>query len=140
MFKKKNIIILAAVLFVVLSVIIYTQYNKPHRNVYSEKPVISIKADDLFASFAQNEIEYNKKFLDKTIEIVGEISEINISNGVNPLIVFKNEEEFFGVSCSFNIEAIQGVAKLKVGDSVKVKGICKGYLSDVVLVNCIIVN
>jgi len=141
MFKnKRNLVILVVTLFVAILVMVYNMYNKPHRNIHTEKAVITIKANDLFLTYEQNEIAANSKFLDKTIEVTGEISELNISAGENSMIVFKSEEDFFGVSCSFNNELKAQLTKLNKGDFVKVKGICKGYLSDVVLINCIIVN
>ncbi len=141
MFKNwKNFGILIVIVIIIMLVAVYYLYNKPHRNILNEESVISINAGNLFKNYEQNETDANKDFLDKTIEITGQISEINISEEENPVIIFKNKEDFFGVSCSFSSKMNQNLANIKIGDSIKVKGICKGYLSDVVLIDCIIVD
>ncbi len=136
---KRLIIFIAAL---VAGLIFYTLYlyNMPHRDVKNEKNIVQIDAKDLFLAYEQNEPEADKKFLDKTIEITGKISEINIAQEDNPIIIFKNEEDFFGVSCNFVNGTTKQLKMLNTDDSVIVKGICKGYLSDVVLIDCIIIE
>lgn len=138
--SRKNLYILIIIVVIVPISIVFYIYNKPHRDINDEEPIVIITADQLFIEYEQNEVEANKKFLDKAIVIAGKIAELDMSKADEPVLVFKSTDDFFGISCSFGSEMEQLLANKNIGDSLKVKGICKGYLSDVVLIDCIIIE
>lgn len=138
--SRKNLIIFILILVIIPISLFFYVYNKPHRDINDEEPVVNITANQLFVEYEQNEDEANERFLDKVIIIEGKIDELDISKEDDPTIIIKNAEDFFGVSCSFGKEMEQLLANKKIGDFIKVKGICKGYLSDVVLIDCIIIE
>ena len=50
-------------------------------------------------------------------------------------IYLKNPEDAAGIMCGFDKTAIDK-SNLKPGDTIRIKGICTGYLMDVVLNKC----
>lgn len=133
--KYGKILIIVAVAIVAVVIVGYYQYNKPHRTP-TASAFVAISSIELFNAFESDEVSANENFMDKIIEVNGEI----VSNGFNQeggqVIVLKSNNPLFGVSCTMS----QVQSRLKVGDSVRLKGFCKGYLSDVVLTDCIPVN
>ena len=88
------------------------------------------------AIFESDENEALKRFEGKIIATSGRVMEVKESeNGFN--IVLEAEGAILGgVNCSFKeIDPLP-----KVGDSIRLKGRCQGYLMSVVLNNCSLVN
>jgi hypothetical protein len=78
---KKKIIIIASVLLV-LSFITYKYMYKSHRDIAAEKVTYSVSVNDIYTTFQVNEKAANAKYLDKTIEIYGKITNIDLQNKI----------------------------------------------------------
>ena len=113
----------------------YYVFNKPHRSVENEE-AIQVSANQLFGDYQKDEQAANKTYLDKAIEVKGEVVEIKKNQEGRPVVVLKSADPFFGVVCTLKEDA--GV--VKPGEQVVVKGLCSGFSSDVVLRDCIIQN
>lgn len=132
--KKSYIII---ILIIILSVVwvVFRMYNKPHRDPLSEVS-IKISATELFRSYENDEAAANGLYLDKVVEVSGKISEITTNQELKPIVSLETENPMFGVRCTMESPTIN----VKRGDSVTVKGICTGYLSDVVIIKATLVE
>lgn len=98
---------------------------------------IAINSDDLVNSYLSNEEKSNQLYAGKVIEVFGFVKEVTFLNNRNTVILFaKNNTS--GVICDVNISQIDKVKNLQKHQKIKVKGICKGFLKDVVLLNCYI--
>lgn len=112
-------------------------YNKPFRNVEKSKADIEISLKELIEEYKQDEVSANSKYLDKLIQIEGIITDISINNGNSVLTVSESKNNpsiICNMSPNYNVNAL----KLKIGDKVSVKGICTGYLLDIILINCVL--
>lgn len=141
MIKKRKKII-SAVLVIVLLIIIggvtgYKISNQPHVDVSKTEADINISGIILLEEFETDETKANTKYLEKIIEVTGTIGSISIENG-NQIITLKEENAFGSIIChSSNNEDFKN---LKENDIVTIKGICTGYLMDVILIKCVIIN
>ena len=104
----------------------------------SKNADIQITAQDLLSKFETNEEEANTLYLDKILLVSGLVDEIK-ADSATVSIYLKNKESLSGVICGFNKSEID-MNEIKKGDQVKIKGICSGYLLDVVLNKCSIVK
>lgn len=100
---------------------------------------MEIKAQEILDDYRKDEIIANKKYVDNVIQIKGEISNISIENG-NGIISLKDLKGESSVMCHMSPEENLKVLKLKKDSVITIKGVCTGYLLDVVLVRCIIIN
>lgn len=116
----------------VVVVMVYTRYNKPHRDV-TEEPFISANAIDLFKQYQQNEQKANAMFLDKVLLVSGTIADIQTNQDGKQVIIFKTNDPLYGVSCTLS----NPTQVPPVGNTIELKGFCRGYLSDVVLTDCV---
>ena len=96
---------------------------------------IQITAAALVKAYQENESNANTLYLDKTIEIKGEIVETKSDQAGNTTLTLKSDDAFASIFCTLKKVHLS----LKVGQTVTVKGICTGFLSDVVLIEAIIV-
>jgi len=127
--------------FVLLGIIIgifmwLYAFRKADISVASKKADIEIKAADFLKNFTDNEETANKTYLDKVVLVSGIIDKIT-EDSTSVSIYLKNPQDMAGVMCGFNKAAIDK-SSLRVGDTVRIKGICTGFLMDVVLNKCVI--
>ncbi len=135
---KQKILIgaLITILIAIAAVWFFVFYAPTHfkRDVADEKG-IQITAASLVKAYQENETNANALYLDKPIEIKGEIAETKTDQAGNTTITLKSEDPFASVFCTLK----KAEPSLKVGQTITVKGICTGFLSDVVLKDAIIV-
>lgn len=110
------------------AVVLYV-YLKPHRDVAKEKAV-QLTAQALFDAFKTNETEANAKYLDKAIELNGEVADITKNQEGRTVVNFKTNDPLFVINCTFKEDP--GV--LQPGQIITFKGICTGYIPDMNIV------
>jgi uncharacterized membrane protein len=122
---KKIIIILVLVTVVTsVSVVLYV-YLKPHRDVTNEKGV-QLSAQSLYDAFKTNENDANAKYLNKAIEMTGEVADVTANQDGNTVINFKTNDPMFMINCTFKTRP----GEIKAGQTITFKGICTGYIPD----------
>ncbi len=136
---KKRIAIIAIVGVIGAIVAGYFYYNKPHRNVAATEPDFRLSADSLWRAFNSNEAAANVKYLEKTLEVTGKVSQIQFDSARNEAIVWlEANPPTGGINC--RMLSGQNLSHLYNQPTITVRGICSGYLMDVVLVRCIVVE
>ena len=118
---------------------IYIQhtFKSSEKNIEKESALVSLNSDDLVASFFNDETKSNKRYTGKIIEVTGFVKEISFLNNRITLILSSNTNSY-GVICDVNSSQKEKINKLKKNQKILVKGICKGFLKDVILQNCYI--
>ncbi len=137
--NKKKIIIGILTIGIIVAFIGYKMYNKPHVNVAETASDISLIANDILNDFTSDEDLANTKYLEKIIEVKGVISELKIEEGKG-IITLKTEDDFGSVLCHLSPEETNKIDTLKVGQTILLKGICTGFLMDVILVKCVLLT
>ena len=139
--NNKNIKILVGVIIIISICLLYVLnlYNKPHLDIEKTKADIVVHVQNLLDEYKNDENFANGKYVDQVIQIKGEISEITIENG-NSIITLKDSTTISSVMCHMSPEENLNVLKLKKEGEITIKGICTGYLLDVIMVRCILVQ
>lgn len=129
-------------IFMVFSVLIiagigYGLYvwNKPHRDVKDEKGIM-VTATAIFDSFTVNETRANTLYLNKAIQVTGEVTDVKKNQDGQTVVYLKTSDPLFGVNCTFK----EDPGTLEKGTTISFKGICTGYLSDVIINQGIIIK
>jgi hypothetical protein len=145
---KKTLIILIAILAV--GFIGYKMYNKPHTDVQATEVLKSFSAEELFTVFDLGEAQAMAQFADQVIGVNGVVYQKDFGNELEPQIVLEANGDNGYIRCGFKPEEKSKLEKIKEGQSVKVKGLCKGINGseeldlladiDVVMSNCIIIE
>jgi hypothetical protein len=110
-------------------------WNKPRRDVKGESG-IKMSAAAIFDSFATNENRANVLYLNKAIEVSGEIAEVKNNQAGEIVVYLKSNDPVFGVNCTFR----ENPGELKKGSVITFKGVCTGYLSDVIINQGVIIK
>lgn len=109
-------------------------WNKPQQNI-KQATAISINATDLFNAYSLNEKEANKNYIDKVVAVTGEVSTIATNSEGKTVVLLKTDDLMFGVNCTLEENTV-----VKPGETITLKGLCTGYLTDVVLIRCYKMN
>jgi DNA/RNA endonuclease YhcR with UshA esterase domain len=139
MMNREKIIIVILIFGILGAFVGYKIYNKPHIDVAEKLADISISANEILSEFAADETTANTKFLDKIVAVKGVILETRIEKEKG-IITLKTNDDFGSILCHLSAKSTKKMDKLKVGEIVIVKGICTGYLMDVILVKSEITN
>ena len=87
-------------------------------------------------SFSNNEEAANASFLNKAIEVTGTVSNVKKNQAGETVVYLKSNDPVFGVNCTFK----QDPGAVQKGNTITFKGVCTGYLSDVILNEGIMIN
>ena len=98
--------------------------------------MLKISAVALFDSFQHNEPLANKAFLGKAIEVTGKIVNVKTNNIGQTVVYLQSHDPMFGINCTFK----NAVYSIQKNDIIIFKGICTGYLDDVILNNGQLIN
>lgn len=113
-------------------------FKKSDVSVASRAVEVQISVNELVSQFESNEVLANNSYLDKIILVTGNVESVN-ADSLGVSIYLKNPEDIGGVICNFS-SGVVDIDQISVGESLKVKGLCSGYLMDVVLNKCSIVE
>jgi hypothetical protein len=132
--KRKHLISILAVIVLSAFWYGYNVYNAGPRNLDDENAELVISAEELLQAYQLDEVLANGLYLDKVISIEGIISVID-KEGVSTLTL-ETGDIMSAVVCE--MASSSELVGLELGQKVKVKGQCTGFLSDVIVVKCII--
>ena len=132
---------LAVALIVVTAVFIgYRVWNRPHRDI-KDAEAVSTSAVALYEGLSANAADSKLKYLNKVVEVSGEIGRISQNQQGQQIIFLKTKVPGGSVNCTME----EKVSRLKPGDKTVVKGLCSGYIGgdpdmdlpgDVFLIRC----
>jgi len=121
------------IIFLILLIIAFIGFNyvyQDHRDIENEQSEYTVNALDFFNEFSNNPRDSEFKYLNKTIEVSGTVSELNKSN------LTLNSQVF----CQFT-RGINSI--LQINSPIKIKGRFIGYddlLEQIKLDQCNIIN
>lgn len=137
--NKKRLLLIAVVIAAVAG---YFVWDKMLRTAPSMKRLDAeyrVNAVDFFNEFEENEEAANVKYLNKIVEVVGEVEGVNLDDG-NPVVSFKTTG-FGTVRCTMEAEmSSDELGKIKLNSTLVVRGEVIGKLLDVDLERCIVVE
>jgi hypothetical protein len=137
--NKKTILSIIIILLFLISgyYFIVPMFTTSKKNLQNKTAALNVSSKDLIQSYTINEQKSNDLYAGKIIEVTGFIKEISFLNNRNTIILNSNAETF-GVICDVNPIEKEKIKLLKKHQKIRVKGICKGFLKDVILLNCTI--
>jgi len=134
---RNLLILLATGLVIGLLALLYT-FRKSALSVGSKKADVEITAAALLSAFETDEAKANELYLGKIVSVTGFVESVS-EDSVGISVYLKENEAFAGIICSFD-RATDNVTSIDKGNTVEIKGICTGYLMDVVLNRCALVS
>ena len=129
-------------LFLVLTVtgvvIAYHLYNLTSRDMNDLKADYILSSNELVKAFEENESEASTKFINKVVEVKGEIGSINSGENNSSNVLLKTGNSASAVICTFaSADDLEGYT---TGEKITIRGECSGYLMDVLVNRCRVIK
>jgi hypothetical protein len=133
-------IALFIVSFIALSGILAAlyMYNLKHTDMAKAKPDFVITASSLQKAFEDDETAASTKYINKILEVSGKIASIKPAENNVINISLVTGSDISSVICTF--PAITDPSKLIPGYEITLRGECSGFLMDVLLNNCAVIQ
>lgn len=132
--NKKRMLILAALAVAVIGALF--AYNlltpKGELDIAKEAASHEVTASALYAAFDENEATANEKYAGAVITVSGVLQAVDENEAQQIQISLASENDMGVVLCTLQ-KTPKNLDELKIGSSVTVKGVCTGYLFDVVI-------
>lgn len=127
----RKLVIPLLVLGIIGAGIGFYMYNKPVASLENKKPDVIVEAAQLISDYEADEKSANEKYLGKVVQVSGKVADITTEDGKNKIIL-ETGNPMSMIICE--LENGSTPVSIKAGDEVNMKGMCSGYLSDVILV------
>ena len=115
-------------------------YNKEHKDLSGVEPDYRLDATELYAEFEADEATANEKYLEKILEVSGDVNAIEYGNDSTLSVTLMPPNAFAGVICAFDNVENRDKLDIAQGDYVTIRGKCSGMLMDVLLNNCVLIE
>jgi len=94
----------------------------------------------LLELYESDEAKANQQYLGKAIEVTGAIDEINNQQDTLVNVMVGESSLMHKVSCLLDNRYIASIRNYRVGQQIIIRGICTGYLMDVEMNRCVIIE
>lgn len=111
----KNKFTLIVLIFLILGGALYFYIYKDHRDISSEKATFTTTTDHILQEYKEDEKAASKKYLDKTIIVQGQITNLDLTN--NTIVLDRR----------LSGKLIKAFPSININDSVSIKGRFIGY-------------
>lgn len=135
MFRK--LLVLGLILAILIAGATYYYvfiYAVEHHRDVNQETAIAISARALSDAFSTNEQAANQKYLNKAMDVKGAVLTISQDQSGKKTLLMGSEMALSNVLITLK----DSTTSIKIGDTIRVKAICTGYLSDVVLTDGIV--
>ena len=122
---KKALVIIIIVLAGAVTYGLYL-WNKPAKSAASEEVFATTDAASIYQEFYNNPEESAKKYLNKNLQINGMVESFSQDSTGSKCVLATGSMDMGVVSVTF----LENNATLQVGQSIVIRGLCAGYLSD----------
>ncbi len=103
--------------------------------VWEQETEVEISSVDLFNAFINDEAGANERYLNKVVEVEGVVSTLRTGEG-NTSVLLRSNDPVYGVRCRMDRQPNGESPDFEVGQNVRFKCICSGYVQDVEMVQC----
>lgn len=128
------LILVIALVTIVMLFHVYRSSDKP-ATVWEQKTEAKVDARSLYDEFVRDETGANEKYLNKIVEVSGEVSTTQTSSG-SSVVVLRTNDPTYGIRCRLERGPGEDAKTYKVGQSVTLKCVCSGFVQDVEMVQC----
>ncbi|MBS1526809.1 MAG: hypothetical protein JST19_14230 [Bacteroidetes bacterium] len=135
----KKILLSAGALFLLVALggwYYVFQYSKTHHRDVANEDAVVVSAARIVKDYEANEKTANARYLNKAIEIKGVVLKREKDQAGDMTLTLKSGDPFANVFCTLK----PGTTLNPRASTVMVKGVCTGFLSDVVLNGAIVVK
>lgn len=112
-------------------------YNLKPADINHVKPAYTVTTQEIQDAFNKDEAGASKKYVNKVIEVTGIVNSVLSGEGnTYNLSLYTGSLSTF-IICT--LQETEGFRRPNVGEIITIRGICSGYLMDILMNNCVII-
>lgn len=138
--SKKNIAIILVLIVLFLAFYFYHEYQRKPGDISNVEPVTKINFSVIVDLYENDEARANTQYLGKIIQVSGPITDIIKQQDKIINVLIGDTNSLHKVSCLLDKKHFSAIDKYNERQQVTIKGICTGFLLDVELNRCVIVD
>jgi RecG-like helicase len=133
-------IVLAVVSVIAVAGVLFGlyMYNLKPRDLKKVKPDFILTAPDLFKAFESDENAATAKYVNNIVEVSGTIQSVKPGEKNALTISLNSGNDISSVICT--LQGNTEPNKFTTGEQITIRGKCSGFLMDVLLNNCVVVQ
>ena len=128
MSKKRLIWTSILVVAALVALYLYKEYNRTNSDLTNLKADIEISAGDLIKEFETGDSAANKKYLDKVIELTGNVKNLEKDDAGDYTIVIGDTLSMSSVRCLPDTNHRSDAAIIKENSTITIRGVCTGFI------------
>ena len=138
--KKKYFLIIAGLVGLIVAYFVWDNFLRTAPSMKKLDADYRVNAMEFYAEFEENEEAANVKYLNRIIEVVGEVDGIEVTDDTKPVISLKTEG--FGViKCTMESDLKSSeLEKIQPNSTLVIRAECIGMLLDVLMTRSIIIE
>jgi len=109
-------------------------------DIHSAPTEVTINAGSLYEAFETDETAANSQYAGKVIEVSGALSAISKDDNGHFVMSLSADSPLGQITCNLAPKEPNPTTASTIGQSVIIKGVCTGYLFDVVLDNATLLS
>ncbi|WP_378174855.1 hypothetical protein [Aquimarina sp. SS2-1] len=139
--KRKNKIGFFLFVLVVFGVsYFFVRYMEEDPNTSMFEAEMHISAKVLLDVYKSDKDLANSTFIEKIIEVEGVVHKVTNVNNRYTVFLEGEEDQITYIMCDMQSDQNKKIGTIKSGETIKLKGIFKGFLKDAILLNCVLLN
>ena len=131
---KKNRILKIAITFVIVVTAIgyyaYYEFNRTNDSLKNKQPAYVVSPSMIIDEFSKNSTAALQKYVDKVIEVEGQVKNIETTEKNDVTIVLGEENNMSSLRFSLDSNETKEANIIKINAKVRLKGMCTGYNAD----------
>lgn len=135
--KYRVVMVIAMSIAVIACIYAYKEYTRKLPDTNELKAAFTLKASDLIRQFEADEAKATVRYSDQVISVQGIIDSVQPADS-SGTVFLKDGSSVTSVMCQFDEKNFQELPGLQKGELITIKGICSGYLMDVIMVRCVL--
>ncbi len=135
----KKLLLFLFLLILVVGAFLFFRGNRPSGNpatVWEQTTDVKVEAAQLYVDFMQDETGANEKYLNKILEVTGVVSTVQNGQG-GTSVLLRTSDPAHGVRCRFDQKPGGSSKNYEVGQNIRLKCLCSGYIQEVEMVQCV---
>lgn len=113
---------------------------KPPLNIHTAPTELTINAINLYTDFESDEAGANATYAGKVIEVSGVLSTVEQNDAGGYVLNLAADSPLGQITCNLAAKEKLPASATKINQPVTVKGVCTGYLFDVVIDNATVIS
>lgn len=131
---KKYIYYAIGVAVIIGALVAYNMLTpKGEIDITKESAELIINASKLYHEFSDDETSANEGYAGKVLEVKGLLKGVERMDSQKIQLSLDAEADLGSVICNLQVVKAEQIENLEIGTPITIKGVCTGYLFDVVL-------